>query len=180
KLDGLRVGDSIERTITVSADAVRGMLLPPVAFGPIAGLGVYPKEPQVDDVGDERGTFSGGRRIDAATYVVQAAGRHQLPPITVQWWDTQGQKLATATLPAITFDAAAAPAAKPELALPADDDARTPAELVMAWRRPLLFAIAALVVAVGVWLAAPSVASIDRRLNAARAERHRRWEASEE
>lgn len=174
-LDGLRVGDSLTRTVAITADGARGMFLPPTTFAPIAGLAVYPSEPHVDDVTDRQGEFMGGRRIDAATYVVQAAGTHTLPAVRVAWWDTKARKLQTATVPAITFDAAANPAAKPELALPADEAA----EDLARFGRPTLVALALLAIGVATWLVVPRIGAARRRLVTARAERRRREEASE-
>jgi len=179
KVAGLRVGDSIERTITLTADGVRGMFLPPTTFATIDGLAVYPADPHVDDVTDERGGFSGGRRIDAATYVVQTPGRHTLPAVSVQWWNTSTQSLQTATATAIDLDAAASPAARPELALPADEDAGFAARAWRAVRNPALSAMAVLLAAAAAWLLASELRTLRRRVTAARAARRRRWEASE-
>jgi hypothetical protein len=177
KLDGLRVGDSLTRTITASADGVRAMFLPPVAFPPTAGLGVYPAPPQVEDVTDERGGFTGGTRIDAATYVVQAPGRYALPAVTITWWNPQTDAIQTASAPPVTFEAAAS-AAKPELALPVDD-AGALARVWSRWSWAVLVAIALVFAGGAAWLLAPAVAAERRRLAIARAERTRRWRASE-
>ena len=176
---GIRVGDSIERTISLTADGVRGIFLPPTTFTAVEGLAVYPAGPHVDDVTDDRGAFSGGRRIDAATYVVQTSGRHTLPAITVQWWNTRTQSLQTATAAAIDLDAAANPAARPELALPADDDASLLGRAWRNWRNPTLLVILVAAAVALAWLLAPTLAATRRRVTAARAERRRRWEASE-
>jgi len=179
KLAGIRVGDSIERTISLTADGVRGMFLPPPTFGAVAGLAVYPAVPHIDDVTDDRGAFSGGRRIDAATYVVQTPGRHTLPAITVQWWNTTTDTLQTATAAAIDFEAAANPAARPELALPDDEDAGLVARAAGGRRGLALLAIAVLGAAALAWMLAPTLAATRRRVTAARVERRRHWEASE-
>lgn len=179
KLAGIRVGDSIERTISLTADGVRGMFLPPPPFGAVDGLAVYPAVPHVDDVTDDRGAFGGGRRIDAATYVVQTPGRHTLPAITVQWWNTATDTLQTATAAAVDFEAAASAAARPELALPADEDAGLVARAARGRRGLALLAAAVFGAAALAWLLAPIVTATRRRVTAARAERRRRWEASE-
>lgn len=178
KLAGIRVGDSIERTISLTADGVRGMFLPPTTFDAVDGLAVYPADPHVDDVTDDRGAFSGGRRIDAATYVVQTSGRHALPAITVEWWNTQTQSLQIATAAAIELDAAPNPAARPELPLPADDDAHL-AGGWRTWRNPALLGIVVVGAAVLMWGLAPTIVATRRRVTAAHAARRRRWEASE-
>jgi hypothetical protein len=180
KLDGIRVGDSLTRTITARADGVRGMFLPPVAFPPTAGLGVYPAPPQVEDVTDDHGGFTGGTRIDAATYVVQAPGRYVLPAITITWWDPRAQAVQTASAPPVAFEAAAAPATRPELALPTDDAESSLTRLWSRWNRAALAAIVLAIAGGAAWLLAPTLVAEVHRLAAARAERRRRHEASED
>jgi hypothetical protein len=179
KLAGIRVGDSVERTLSLTADGVRGMFLPPPTFDAVDGLAVYPAAPHVDDVTDDRGAFLGGRRIDAATYVVQTPGRHTLPAITVQWWNTSTQTLQTASAAAIDFGAVANPTARPELALPADEDAIVIARPWRRWRGPALVAAPLLVVTALAWLLAAPIAAIRRRVADARAEHRRAFAASE-
>lgn len=117
-LKTLKAGDSFTRTITLSAAGAPAMLLPPVEFAPIDGLAIYPAPPVVANLGDERGGFTGGRRVDSVTYVVQKAGRYTLPPIEVQWWNPQTQALHTAQIAATHFRAAANPATQSEFAIP--------------------------------------------------------------
>lgn len=119
-LQTLKAGDSFTRTITLSAAGAPAMLLPPIEFAPIAGLAIYPAPPVVANLGDERGGFTGGRRVDRATYVVQKAGRYTLPSIEVQWWDPQTQALHTSQIAAKHFHAATGPAAQGEFTIPGD------------------------------------------------------------
>ena len=175
-LEGIRAGDAITRTITVSADGVRAMFLPPATFPPVKGLAVYPANPVVEDVTRDRVGFTGGRRVDAATYVVQEAGRYELPALSVQWWDTSASQLRTATVPAITFTAASSPDYRPELALPAEEAAATRGESIV---RVAAIAGVLLAVVLAVWLAAPWVRRAEQALARRRAERRARYEASE-
>jgi hypothetical protein len=115
-LHGLRVGDTLTRTVTINASNLRAMLIPPPKFDAPDGIVVYPKQPAVADLKTERGDFVGGRRADSAIYLVQKQGDYTLPPIQVQWWNLDQKKVQTATLPAVHFDAAPNPGLKPELA----------------------------------------------------------------
>jgi hypothetical protein len=119
-LQTLKAGDSFTRTVTMSAAGTPAMLLPPIEFAPIDGLGVYPAPPLVANLGDERGGFSGGRRVDSATYVIQKAGRYTLPALEVQWWNPQTQALHREKIAAVHFKAAAGPATQGEFAIPGE------------------------------------------------------------
>lgn len=176
-VEGIRTGDAITRTITVSADGVRAMFLPPTAFPPVKGLAVYPAEPVVEDVTTDRQGFTGGRRVDAATYVVQEAGRYELPAASIQWWDTRADQLRTATVPAVAFTASVNPDHRPELALPAEEIASRRGQQIV--RTGLLIGTA-LIVGLCVWVVVPYVRRGAQSVTERRAERRKRYEASEE
>lgn len=90
---GLKVGDSITRTITVTADGIPAMLIPPVTFAPIDGLPVYLSQPVLRDVADGRTGAQKGTRTDQAVYLLQKAGDYSLPPISIGWWNVRDQKV---------------------------------------------------------------------------------------
>ena len=97
--EDLKVGDSLTRTITITLSDSLAMLLPPVSFEEIEGLGVYPAHPYVNDKA-ERGTYTGTRQ-KSVTYILEAAGVYQLPEISMYWWDTKQGKLKQEVLPAV-------------------------------------------------------------------------------
>lgn len=130
----LKQGDAFTRTIEISADGVQAMLLPPTPFGPVSGLAVYPKAPRVQDISQERQGFLGGRRVDAATYLVQKSGRYELPGVSVQWWDIRAGKLRTATVPPLRFSASANPGYSRRLAFRASPWRRC-RDAMRAWIR---------------------------------------------
>jgi hypothetical protein len=103
----LHVGDSIERTVTVTATKMQAMLIPPLPLAAPDGIRVYPEEPVVHDQKTDRGDFVYGRRIQTAKYFIQKEGDYTLPPIELKWWNLSTHRLATATLPAVPFAAAA-------------------------------------------------------------------------
>ncbi|MGH8390171.1 MAG: hypothetical protein ACRESJ_32630 [Pseudomonas sp.] len=103
----LKVGDSITRELTLQADGALAMSLPTTPLGDVRGLSRYAKSPQVKNLDDGRGHFSGGQRIDTVTYRVDNEGHYSLPPIEVKWWDASTRQPRIAQVPAIDFDAAA-------------------------------------------------------------------------
>lgn len=174
-LDDLRVGDAVTRTIESSADGARAMLIPPVTFAPVPGLKAYPAAPQVEDVTKDRVGFVGGRRVDATTYVVQHAGRYELPAIDVEWWDTAAGRLRTASAPAVTFTTKAGPGTPP----PIESAEVAAARRARTVRRIAAIALAVLAGATLLWLLAPWARRLQRTVARRRTERRRRWEASE-
>lgn len=70
-MKNLRVGDSIERTVTVTATKMQAMLIPPLPLDAPSGIRVYPEEPVVHDQKTDRGDFVYGRRTQTAKYVIQ-------------------------------------------------------------------------------------------------------------
>ncbi|HEY6991044.1 MAG TPA: BatD family protein, partial [Bryobacteraceae bacterium] len=110
-LKHLQVGDTVTRTIAITASKMRAMLIPPTKFDAPDGIAVYPKEPKVDDIKTDRGEFVEGRRVDTVTYLIRKDGGYTLPPVQVEWWNLDRRRVETATLPAIQFEATPNPAA---------------------------------------------------------------------
>jgi hypothetical protein len=176
-LDGLKVGDAFTRTIEVTAANMQGMFIPPTNFPPINGLAVYPATGKVDNVIRDRMGFIGSQRSDAATYVIQQAGDYALPAVTLAWWNTSTGTAETAEVPALKFSAAVNPAYKPAFALPEQDAGA-------ARKRINWYSIVALAAAAAalLWLLYALSRVLPRgwrRLQAWRAERQRRYQASE-
>jgi len=103
-----KAGDAFTRVITMRANGVPGMLLPPVRASRIEGLGVYPKPPKVQDR-TERGDFT-GERIESVTYVCERAGEFEIPEIVIRWWDPSLQDWKETRFAAVTLEVAENPA----------------------------------------------------------------------
>jgi hypothetical protein len=114
-LKNLRVGDTIERTITVTTAKMQGMLIPPLPIEAPDGIRVYAEQPVVQDQKTDRGEFVFGRRTQSAKYFLQKDGTYTLPAIELKWWNLGANHLMTATLPAIPLTVAPNPFAKAEL-----------------------------------------------------------------
>lgn len=127
-LDALRVGDSVTRTIQVTADGLQGAQLAPIEHADVEGLRAYPDQPVIDNVHGVKGLT--GMRTDSLALVAVRDGEYELPAIEVPWWDTGSDTLRVARLPArrlrVLPNAAVqdlAPASAPGTPTPA---ARTP------------------------------------------------------
>jgi len=116
----LKVGDSLTRTVTLKAEGAMSLMLPVTPLGDVDGLSRYLKTPQVKPLDNGRGYTLGGQRIDSASYRIEKPGQYQLPALQVQWWSTQDKTLHKATLPAISFTAAANPAYQPPFSVSED------------------------------------------------------------
>ena len=116
--DTLRVGDSVTRTIRVTADGLQGAQLAPIEHAQIAGLRAYPDQPVIDNVHGARGLT--GIRTDSLALVAVQDGEYELPAIEVPWWDTGSDTLRVARLPARRLRVL------PGVAAPGAADARAP------------------------------------------------------
>ncbi len=107
ELEGLKVGDALKRTITLTATDVSGMAFEPLKQPSIDGLRAYVEEPSVSDK-SQRGTLT-GTRTETVTYVFGRDGVIELPAIVIPWWDPDARKLNKAELPAIELEISPAP-----------------------------------------------------------------------
>lgn len=134
--DDLKVGDSLTRTVSMIADDSVGMLLPPLDFGAIEGLSIYPASPRMEDESN-RGVTT-GKRFESATYFMEREGEYTLPEINIYWYDPQNEELKTETLPAVDFSVAANLDLEEEmLAFLEDEEKNLEAEIGTAKKRPL-------------------------------------------
>ncbi|MCZ6681355.1 MAG: hypothetical protein O7E52_29425 [Candidatus Poribacteria bacterium] len=156
RLADLKVGDSIGRTITITAAKTFAMFLPALQFEPtkgLAGLAIYPQPPQVVDERVGRGEFKAGRRVESVTYYIQQEGYYQLPEISISWWDLETSKMRTSMLATLEFHADPNPDYRselpPELQVETEEEVaeigKSPLDVVKEWAIPVLVALALLV-----------------------------------
>ena len=101
------VGDAVTRTVKLTATDVSGMVFPPIEHQDIAGVGLYPASPEVEDKYD-RGDLR-GQRIEKITYVMEQGGAQQASDLMFSWWNTEAEELETVTLNGKSFSVKAAP-----------------------------------------------------------------------
>lgn len=89
----LAVGDSLKRDITLAIEGGSVLLLPSLNDqASVAGMEVYSASPKVTE------HDGGGERIETVTYIAQQGGGVSLPPLSLRWYDTGGEKVATVQL----------------------------------------------------------------------------------
>ncbi|GGC79456.1 hypothetical protein GCM10010994_41900 [Chelatococcus reniformis] len=155
-----RAGDAIVRTITRTAADVPGLAMRDLGFAAPPGVRVYVDTPvSRDEVA--RGVVT-GRRTDKVTYVFEQEGRYALPEVAQPWWDLGAGTLRQASGAGVAVAVTAAPSGSG-----LGQSVGGGAWQLMA----AVVAGAATIVALLVW-ALP-------RLDAWRARRRQRWEASE-
>jgi hypothetical protein len=84
--DSLSLGESVTRTITLTAQGISGTQLPSLELEATAGIKVYQDQPKAQSLTDERGTK--GLAVSSAALLVVAAGDYQLPAVRIPWWYT--------------------------------------------------------------------------------------------
>jgi hypothetical protein len=121
----MKVGDALTRSIDIFAASTHAMMIPPSKFEAPPGVRVYIRDATVADVMTDRGVFTGGRRVDRATYVFEQTGSYTLPAIDVDWVDAASGKPQVARAPEIAVSVAPALAvgSQPDMAPPAPEPA---------------------------------------------------------
>ncbi len=106
-LERVRVGEAFTRTITREARDASGIALAPLTYDPIEGVAIYPKSPEISDRSD-RGELI-GRRVEAATYVLQKPGPVRLPEIEIAYWDPLTERVRVVQVPSLELEVSAEP-----------------------------------------------------------------------
>ncbi|PIE38701.1 MAG: hypothetical protein CSA53_03835 [Gammaproteobacteria bacterium] len=102
--DTLRAGESITRSITISAEGLQGLQLPLPVFKSVDGISSFPDQDINTDTETPKG-ITGSRRQGTAL-VPQRAGTYTLPEVRISWWDITQNKPREAVLPARSITAA--------------------------------------------------------------------------
>jgi hypothetical protein len=146
-----KVGDAFVRTVTIEADDVPGMVLPPLKLDAVEGLKAYAKPPNTADH-SERGRLT-GRRTETVTYICDRPGSVSIPARTLTWWDLDGSELRSEKLRGASFkvDGAAAPIPAPP-----------PVSSRTNWLVPTLVALFAFACAARLWAARHRIVNSER------------------
>jgi hypothetical protein len=174
----MKVGDAVIRTVTIEAQGIPSMLLPPVSLAAPAGIAVYPDQPSLQDRSDSRTDVLTATRIDRATFMLQQPGDYVLPGIEIAWWNLGDQTIQRARADAVTVHVAPNPALAPSAG--STEAAKTSrwrtaiASLAAHWRLVALATGGLLVLGWLFWRATPALAE---RLRSRR-EAYRRSEAA--
>lgn len=175
--DQLKTGDAVTRTVTIKAEGLPAMLLPPQSSVAIDGLALYPAQPSLDDHVDGRTDAMTSTRIDSATYMLQRPGNYVLPAIDIAWWNVGSGKIERIHLDEVSLTVAVNPAEPAAGAVGGQGSRRSLDAIVDLVAEHWLIALLALVT-LGIigWFAPHAV----RAVRAERKRRHATYLQSEE
>lgn len=89
-LTNLKVGDLIERTITIHASGTLPAFIPPLQMDHPEWAGIYPHEPELKDT--RTNTGANGILIQRYRYLLSKEGTFKLDPVSISWWNPHLQK----------------------------------------------------------------------------------------
>jgi hypothetical protein len=95
------VGETINRTITISADNLLAEQLPEISPTDIKNINIYSAKPEYNNSDADGNIF--GERLQTFTYLATKPGQYSLPEIKINWFNTQTGKADSTTLPAKTI-----------------------------------------------------------------------------
>ncbi len=127
----LRVGDSITRTVSITAYGLDGAALPPLQSTQIDKLNLYPEPPVISRTFIDGNIV--GKRVETTAMLSIERGSVVIPEISLPWWDISSEELKFATVPSsllvvspsLAEIAAAEQLAEANAAQPERDDERT-------------------------------------------------------
>ena len=153
-LKGIKVGDTLVRTVSVTAEGMQAMMIPAPDFTAPDGVRIYRQNPVLSD-GTPQGQGSAeAKRIDRVTYAFERPGNYVLPAVEIGWYDPATQKREVAQLPEIAVTVTEQTAFKPAIAPPAAPEQAVPSGYTK-WLRYLPWAAgAAVALALLAWLGA--------------------------
>ncbi len=97
----LKTGDSITRTVTITAQGANSAQIPPLPTLNILGINHYPDQPRIENEVTDSG--SNGIRSESIALVPTQPGTVTLPATQVTWFNVTSQTIETATLAAQTL-----------------------------------------------------------------------------
>ena len=100
-MDPIESGQSLTRTLTMTADGLPPSALPSLPADMPRGIRLYPEPEQRDSDVSGEGIVSTLTQVNALVPV--ETGQITLPEITVDWWDTRNDTQRTARIPARTL-----------------------------------------------------------------------------
>jgi hypothetical protein len=106
-LSTVKVGDSLTRSLKLSAEGLSSAQLPPLPASQSTGLRSYPDQPQLSNQINEQGLQ--GSREEREALVPNRTGTIELAAIDVPWWNTQTDQLEHLSLPAQQLEVIANP-----------------------------------------------------------------------
>lgn len=105
----LEPGRAFTRIVTARIEGASPMFLPPLISAlEVDGIAAYPKEPVFAE-GSNRGSVT-GERVESVTYVAEAGGRFEAPPIALRWWNLRTKEIEVSEVPGLEIVSRGPPA----------------------------------------------------------------------
>lgn len=98
----VKVGDVLERSITLNADGTVSELIPPVNWDTIQSVSLYPSQSEVKT--NKTRTDISATRSDGIRYLFEKEGEIVIPEMVFSWWNANHKKLYKRTLKSHTFN----------------------------------------------------------------------------
>ncbi|MBV7574903.1 BatD family protein [Pseudomonas sp. PDM32] len=148
--DHAQVGDSLTRSLTVTAEGLSSTQLPPLPGTDVGGLRRYPDQPVLGNQNSERGLV--GSREDREALVPTRTGAIELPTVDVVWWNTFEDHLEHSSLPARALHVAANPSLVVDTPAGASAvEAGADSEALWRWKLSSLFLACTTLLGFGLW-----------------------------
>ncbi len=151
-----RAGEPVSRTITLMAKGLEASQIPPLELPQPEGFRLYADPPETETRTDGTAVYGVSRRT--FTYLPKQPGRHTIPEVRLDWWNTATGRQEQTVLPPwqveVKQGTGAAPADVPPAPAKTSDEASAPAPAASRPAWPWLLGaggILALVVFVVAW-----------------------------
>ncbi len=96
-LESLKVGDVVEREITISANGTLPTLIQPLKIEKPELVSIYPKEPELQDKRNNQDV--NGVRTEKYSYLFEEEGKVFIPEEEFLWWNPQTKRVYKRTIP---------------------------------------------------------------------------------
>ena len=106
-LTKVKVGDVLERNITLKVNGTISELIPRIQFDTIPKISLYPKRSYLKN--NKSKTAISAQRTDGTRYLFEKEGSITIPEIVVYWWNPRYSKLYKRILKSKTIQVAANP-----------------------------------------------------------------------
>ena len=94
-LQHLKVGDVLERTITINAGGTLPQFIPELPDEKLDFASTYPQDADLDDTRNEYD--ANGRRTQTTIYLLEKEGDFIVPEIKINWWNPNNSKVYSKT-----------------------------------------------------------------------------------
>lgn len=107
ELDELKIGDVVNRTISISATGTLPAFIDAPEIGKVNFASLYASAPKFQDERDQ--INAKGKRTDSYAYLLEQQGTFTVPEVVVKWWNPYTRKYYSRRIPAYELTVSANP-----------------------------------------------------------------------